>query len=316
MYKYRVTRLGKFVLSILISIILLITYTINRAISVNAESSVSAKIDTKSYDIRNLNLVASDDDTKKYIHFIGVDNRMNKEALVFTNSDHQGAKEEKDSSDSSAKNDKNETLKIPVEQVYSNDVGKIAFLTFDDGPSRNITPQILDILDRYDVKATFFVLGNLCANNSDIIYEIVNRGHAIGIHTYSHNYELVYANADNFIKELRDTDTVLKKILGEKFQTRLFRFPGGSFLDKAEPYKEVLKDEGYVYIDWNSLTGDGEALNVAPEKLLERLKDTVNNKQHLVVLMHDSSSKQTTVQALPHVIDYLKSQGYEFAILK
>lgn len=316
MYEYRLTRLGKIALSVLIGIVFLTVLTIFKAVNASAKTGITVKSTSKDVFLKNLNPAAPNDGAEEFTYSVNVDNTENRPVLLGIDNNYKDTSEKMDSSDADIKNDTNETLMIPVEQAYSYSAGKIAFLTFDDGPSKNITPVILDILDRYKIKATFFVLGSLCKNNSEIIHEIVNRGHALGIHTYSHDYGWVYANKGNFVKEIRDTEDVLKGILGGKFKTRLFRFPGGSSLDKAESYKETLKDEGYVYIDWNSLTGDGEASNIAPEKLLKRLEDTSKGKQHLVVLMHDSSSKRTTVQALPGAIDYLKSQGYEFAVLK
>jgi peptidoglycan/xylan/chitin deacetylase (PgdA/CDA1 family) len=170
-------------------------------------------------------------------------------------------------------------------------------------------------LDKYNVKATFFVIGSLSKNNNVILKDIANRGHAIGIHTYSHDYKAVYKSADNFINEIRMTEVVLKQTIGEEFHTRLFRFPGGSFEGYKNQYRNLLEANGYVSIDWNAITGDGEYKSLPSQKLLDRLKATSEGKRQLVVLMHDSSGKQTTVEALPQIIEYLKSQGYEFGLL-
>jgi Predicted xylanase/chitin deacetylase len=210
----------------------------------------------------------------------------------------------------------NETLSIDVEQAFMTEDKKTVFLTFDDGPSRNITPGVLEVLNKYNVKATFFVLGSLCAKNSSTLKKIEESGNAIGIHTYSHIYQKIYGSVDDFIGEVEKTDNVLKQILGSQFHTRLFRFPGGSSGKAMEPFKKVLINKGYTYIDWNALTGDGESSNYTTQQLVERLKATSKNKNHLVVLMHDSESKLTTLQALPQIIEYLKSKGYEFATLK
>ena len=82
---------------------------------------------------------------------------------------------------------------------------KIAYLTFDDGPSRTVTPQILDILAKYDIKATFFVVGKYAEKNPDILRRIYEEGHVIGNHTYSHNYNYIYKNVSNFVRELDAT---------------------------------------------------------------------------------------------------------------
>jgi peptidoglycan/xylan/chitin deacetylase (PgdA/CDA1 family) len=96
----------------------------------------------------------------------------------------------------------------------------------------------------------------------------------------------------------------------------LFRFPGGSFEDYKKQYIAILSENGYISIDWNVVTGDGQFSDYTPKELLDNVKYTSRRKQNLVVLMHDSSNKQATVDALPRVIEYLKSNGYTFALLK
>ena len=140
------------------------------------------------------------------------------------------------------------------EQMAELDKGKkIAYLTFDDGPSRYVTPEILDILDSYNIKATFFVLGKQAEKNPDILKRIYEEGHSIGNHTYSHNYSFIYKNVNNFLYELEKTEEVFKNILGEDFETNLIRFPGGSFGTKKAPFRSFVLEKGYNYIDWNSL---------------------------------------------------------------
>lgn len=210
---------------------------------------------------------------------------------------------------------KDEFLSINVEDIRTYDKSKVAFLTFDDGPS-NVTPEILQVLDNYNLKATFFVLGNMCEKNSSILNDINNNGHAIGIHSYSHNFNKLYNDEDSFINEVKLTENILKQILGNDFSTRLFRFPGGSFENYKNQYMNSLNELGYVSVDWNAVTGDTEFINPTHDKLLERLKATIIDKNNVVVLMHDSDTKQATVDTLPDVIEHLKSEGYEFAILK
>lgn len=211
---------------------------------------------------------------------------------------------------------KNEVLCIKAEQAYTNDGKKIAFLTFDDGPSKDITPGVLETLDKYNVKATFFVLGSLCDKNANTIKKMAQAGNVIGIHTYSHRYNVIYGSTKAFLNEIKDTDAILSQILGNQFKTRLFRFPGGSFGKNRNPFKNALAKAGYVYVDWNALTGDGESSDFTVQQLQDRLKSTIKNRNHLVILMHDSESKSTTLQALPQIIEYLKANGYEFATLK
>lgn len=201
---------------------------------------------------------------------------------------------------------------IPVKDAFNGDGKRIAFLTFDDGPSKNVTPAILDILKRYDIKATFFVVGSMAKGNGEIVKRIVSEGHSIGNHSYSHEYGYLYRNVKNFMGEINATRSVLKGILGEGFETRLFRFPGGSFGNNHASLKAALKENGYEYINWNVSNGDSAGHNIPARSLIANVKESIHGKDHIVVLMHDLGSKHTTVEALPSIIEHLISQGYEF----
>jgi len=200
--------------------------------------------------------------------------------------------------------------------VYNSDGHKTAYLTFDDGPSASTTPGILETLDKYNVKATFFIIGDMAIKNPDLVKMEAEDGQSIGNHTYSHNYQYIYSNTNAFISDINKCDAVLKSILGDKFNSKLVRFPGGSFGAKLKPFREALISGGYHYIDWNDITGDADGQNISVAKLLNNLKTYTSGKEHVVILMHDASDKKTTVQALPQVIEYLKSQGYSFKTLK
>lgn len=205
---------------------------------------------------------------------------------------------------------------IPVKDAFNNDGRKIAFLTFDDGPSDSVTPQILDILKKYNIKATFFVTGKMAKHNAAVLRRAFSEGHTIGNHSYSHEYGYLYSNLNNFMGEVKTSGSILKNILGESYKSKIFRFPGGSFGNKHASYKSALKEHGYDYINWNVSIGDSAGYNIPVNTLMNNLKDTSAEKDHIVVLMHDLGSKHTTVQALPSIIEYLKSQGYEFKKLK
>lgn len=199
--------------------------------------------------------------------------------------------------------------------IYSGKGEKTVYLTFDDGPSSSITPQVLDILKKYDIKATFFVVGSYANKNQNVLKRIAEEGHVIGNHTYTHNYKYIYANVDNFMEEIKKSDSTIENILGKEYVSKIVRFPGGSFGKKYDPFKAELSSEGYKYIDWNALNGDAEGHNISPEKLIQKAKNTTNGKDHVVLLMHDAGTKKTTVQALPKIIDYLISKGYKFKTL-
>ena len=199
---------------------------------------------------------------------------------------------------------------------YNPDGHKVAYLTFDDGPSRDITPSVLQILDKYNIKATFFVVGVMAEQNKDLLIREKNNGHSIGNHTYSHNYKYIYASPGNLIADLDKNNSLMKGILGNDFNTKLIRFPGGSFGSRLQPFRNAVKAKGYYYVDWNALNGDAEAVSVPQDKLVTNLRQTSAGKQHIVVLMHDAPGKHTTIEALPQIIEYLKSQGYTFRTLR
>ncbi|WP_160198249.1 polysaccharide deacetylase family protein [Senegalia massiliensis] len=205
-------------------------------------------------------------------------------------------------------------LTVPVEEAYKKDDRKIAFLTFDDGPSKNTT-EILKILDEENIKATFFVLGKLAKYNDETIKDIYNKNHKIGNHTYSHEYRKIYSSTDILLNEVNKTNEILKGILGDDFKSNLFRFPGGSFGENKSVYRQAIKNQGYKYVDWNALNKDSEGRNKTPNELLLNIKETTKNKKRVIILMHDSATKKNTVESLPMVIDYLKNEGYEFGVL-
>ncbi|KUO71332.1 MAG: hypothetical protein APF77_24585 [Clostridia bacterium BRH_c25] len=192
---------------------------------------------------------------------------------------------------------------------------KKAYLTFDDGPSPLVTPKILEVLREYDIKATFFVIGKMAEQNPKLVRQIQEEGHYICNHTYSHNYKLIYSSPDNFMADVKKWEEVLKNILGEDFETNTLRFPAGSFGKKRQPFRERVKEEGYISIDWNALNGDAEALHIPADVLIDRIKETTENKNNAVVLMHDSNTKDTTAEALPEIINYLITEEYSFETL-
>jgi peptidoglycan/xylan/chitin deacetylase (PgdA/CDA1 family) len=206
---------------------------------------------------------------------------------------------------------------------------KVVYLTFDDGPSETVTPQILDILKKEDVHATFFLIGKYIDKDQaskDLVKREFDEGNAIGNHTYSHDYNCLYPNGkinlENCMSDFEKTNQSLKNILGEDFSTRAVRFPGGQMTwDKKDPsgaeaMDKALHDKDYHQIDWNSLSGDAEGASKKAEQLKQEVIKTVANREKAIILMHDTYGKEETAKALPEVIEYLKGQGYEFKIIK
>lgn len=188
---------------------------------------------------------------------------------------------------------------------------KRVYLTFDDGPSI-YTGQILDILKANDVKATFFVIGR-----DEEYYEyykrIVDEGHTIGMHSYSHVYQDFYASQDSFADELTRLNDLIYNVTGTRSQ--IFRFPGGSSNQVSalpiETYIKYLNENDIQYYDWNALSGDAVTSGLSPEQLVDNIMNDVEKNQDSIVLMHDLQTTHATVESLQLLIDTLKSEGYE-----
>lgn len=193
---------------------------------------------------------------------------------------------------------------------------KIVYLTFDDGPSNEVTPQILKILDENEVKATFFVVGKMAEEHKDLLRLEFKAGHAIGNHTYSHNTGQIYRNIEFFKADVAKGDEAIKNILGEDYKSDLFRFPGGSFEKYKDPFKQYINQIGKKYYDWNCLNGDAEGQGFTKERLIERFKETFGGENKIIILMHDTYGKRSTPEALPYIIKYFKENGYTFKTLE
>lgn len=197
---------------------------------------------------------------------------------------------------------------------------KTAYLTFDDGPTTSVTPHILDILRRYDIKATFFLAGSLVEKNPGIAYRTYLEGHLLANHSYSHDYSDLYASGTAFMSEIDKAYSIITGITGDENYPKVFRFPGGSYDSgtygaKKQEYKKLLEKSGYRFCDWNSLSGDAESRTPTVEGLIARVKNSSKGKEDLVILMHDSATKKVNITALPKIIDYLLSEGYTFDTL-
>lgn len=218
----------------------------------------------------------------------------------------------KDSSNNVAKTTRTVT-------VQTQNTGKpgVVYLTFDDGPSSDVTVKILDTLKKNNIKATFFI----CDYEPDklpILKRMIAEGHTIGIHGYSHDYPTIYKSTDAFIKNIETLRDKLKKDTG--YEAYVIRFPGGSSNTISRHYcpgvmtklvQEVTK-KGWMYMDWNVDSTDAEGNNRPTSILTSNVKSELMKNRGNVVLMHDTSAKQTTAQALPSIISYAKKNGYTF----
>ena len=209
----------------------------------------------------------------------------------------------------------NETLKEEIAALTKKEE-KIAYLTFDDGPTQKATSKILDILKSEDVKATFFVVGKHVKEKPELVKRAYDEGHYIANHGYSHNNAKLYESSDSFISEIKNTDIEIGKAIGvENYCSHVFRFPNGymssNYKAKKEEAVKLLSDMNYTYIDWNCLNNDS-VKKYSNYQLLKNLKNSSKNKGSLVVLMHDTNDVNDTTSVLKDSIDYLRAQGYEF----
>ena len=201
---------------------------------------------------------------------------------------------------------------------FDTPVPMTVYLTFDDGPSAN-TQTVLDTLDRYGIKATFFVT-NINPDYIPMIAECYKRGHTIGMHTYSHDYETVYSSVEAYWNDLNAIAEIVRQQIG--YVPCFIRFPGGSSNTISANYTPGIMTElsqqvqaaGYQYYDWDASCGDG-ATHTADELVDATFWDTQYGYQSIVFLMHDGAGKETTAEALPRIIEYFQSMGYSFAPL-
>lgn len=207
---------------------------------------------------------------------------------------------------------------------YSNNGEKIVFLTFDDGTSTTVTPQILKTLKDENVKATFFLTGQNIERGGEKAKELIKQefeeGHAIANHSYSHDYGILYPNRvlnlESFKEDFKKTDVILKDVLGPYFSTEVIRCPGGHMSWKGmQPLDKYLDENGIASIDWNALSGDAEGKKKNPQELYDYAVKTSAGKDMVVILMHDTYGKENTAKALPQIIKYFKDNGYQFKVL-
>ena len=188
-----------------------------------------------------------------------------------------------------------------------------AYLTFDDGPSP-VTDVVLNVLAEQDILGTFFVVGTYLDNpdNHARLKRIVAEGHTIAIHTQTHNYSTVYASVDAYLADFYEIWNRVYEITGVK--ANILRFPGGSINSyNGSIYQEIIAEmtrRGFVYYDWNVSAEDAVSSKPTPVAKIIDHATRHGNSSHVVVLMHDSSSKETTATALDSIITTYKEAGY------
>lgn len=191
-----------------------------------------------------------------------------------------------------------------VEESSGQETIHKVYLTFDDGPSI-YTNEILDILNQYNVKATFFVVGKEGSSAEEALQRIVEEGHTLGMHSYSHKYKELYESMDSFTEDFAQIRDYIYQATG--VESVCYRFPGGSSNTVSEidmhEFIDYLDSQGVEYYDWNVSSGDGGNMKLSTDTLLENCTKDIDTRDTSIVLLHDSAEKPTTVEALPDIIE-------------
>ena len=206
-------------------------------------------------------------------------------------------------------------IREQINNIYKSEEKRV-FLTFDDGPSKTVTPLILDLLKQENIKATFFLLGSRVELNPDLVKREYNEGHYLANHGYSHIYSNIYQSSQTVLDEFNATEQAIKNaIQNQDYNSHLFRCPGGTsggkYAEIKREAKEMLEQNGIAHLDWNALTADAAGKNTV-EGMITYVEETIGDKNSVVILMHDASDKILTYEMLPQLISYLREQGYSF----
>lgn len=207
---------------------------------------------------------------------------------------------------------KNTESVVPIDSNINNSINqKKVYLTFDDGPS-DYTDDILDVLNKYNIKASFFVIGKTDDKSKELYKRIVNEGHTLGMHSYSHRYNNIYKSKEDFIEDFTKLSDLLYDTTGER--SKFYRFPGGSSNTVSKvpmtQFISLLNKENMIYYDWNVDSGDAMGRNITPKQLVSNVMKQVVKHNNSVVLLHDTDAKETTVKALSKLIQQLKKEHY------
>lgn len=203
-----------------------------------------------------------------------------------------------------------------TEEERKNDNKKTVYLTFDDGPSRQ-TQKVLDILEAYQIKASFFVVsGNMTESGQEALQRTAAEGHVIGMHSDSHDYKKIYSSVESLLNDYEKVFTMIQEKTGTT--PMIYRFPGGSYnsvgrncIKKTIP---EMERRGFTYFDWNVTAEDAVGTPTASsikKNIFKNLEQTVQP----VILMHDGPCNGLTVEVLPDIIEELMERGYSFDTL-
>lgn len=190
---------------------------------------------------------------------------------------------------------------------------KKIFLTFDDGPGGKVTEEILNTLKDNNVKATFFLIGELVEKHPDIVKRIDDEGHAIGLHTFTHERNKIYRNNSSFMEENIKVQDAIEKVTGKKVFS--LRFPFGcnnSTYTLTNSLVETLHNQGFRIYDWTVDSTDALNPNISPSSIVQK---SISTSDYIVLLMHCGYSNKNSAKALPSIIKHFKSEGYSFEVI-
>jgi len=196
---------------------------------------------------------------------------------------------------------------------FQPETGKMAYLTFDDGPYPSTTPKILAILAKNNIHATFFDIGHQVELYPDLLKAEYEQGNAIGNHTYSHNMAALYKDPQDFLADVNKAEEIIYHTIG--IRPQIVRAPGGTVGNFKISYFNAMDAAGYLMEDWNVDSGDTDAHLVPENQLIQHVKQQIQGKTRVVILSHDLAGKTTTIEALPAIIEVLREEGFSFGVL-
>ncbi|MGS6845716.1 polysaccharide deacetylase family protein [Clostridioides difficile] len=198
---------------------------------------------------------------------------------------------------------------IEVSKGPSKSSGKIAYITIDDGPSK-FTDEMIKTLNKYNVKATFFMIDGNMKEYPQQVKNIIKNGNTAGFHSVSHDIHKLYVTSTSAKEEFDTNDQTFYKITGK--HSKVIRIPYGSKPYTPQASYQALVDAGYKIWDWDLDTEDWRSNS---SQIVQNVKNHIKNrkgedKDQLVVLMHE---KKQSAEALDSVLKFLSDEGYEFA---
>ncbi|MFA9463783.1 MAG: polysaccharide deacetylase family protein [Velocimicrobium sp.] len=226
--------------------------------------------------------------------------------------ENKNQQESKDFDEESGTGGESEELVLtPDEKVDLETKQSKVYLTFDDGPGK-YTDELLDVLKQYNVKATFFVIGKTDEHSLDMYHRIVDEGHTLAMHSYSHQYSKIYKSVKAFKKDLNQLSDLLYETTG--IRPTAYRFPGGSSNTVSDipmtKFIKYLNLAGITYYDWNVVNGDATGKDLTEKQMISNVMNGVKKHNNSIVLMHDTASKDTTLKSIPELIKELRKTGY------